>query len=253
MKCLIIAAGRGSRLQHKGDSKPLTPLLGISLIERVIRSATEAGAGEFYVVTGYHGDRVQAFLERLAGRLGVGITPIVNEAWEQGNGLSVLAAREHLKEPFLLLMADHLFDPSLTRKLVEVSLADDEIALGVDKDIHNPCVDLEDVTRVETADGRIRDIGKGLTDYNGFDTGIFHCTPAIFDALARCIKEAGDTTLSAAVRMMAAEGRARAVEVREFWIDVDDPAAFQRAENVLLAHLRDKANDGPIARYLNRR
>ena len=47
MKCLIIAAGKGSRLQERGDSKPLIPILGIPLIERVIRAAMEAGADEF--------------------------------------------------------------------------------------------------------------------------------------------------------------------------------------------------------------
>ncbi len=52
MKCLIIAAGKGSRLQQRGDSKPLIPILGIPLIERVIRAAIEAGADEFYVVIG---------------------------------------------------------------------------------------------------------------------------------------------------------------------------------------------------------
>jgi len=53
MKCLIIAAGKGHRLRSKGDSKPLTPLFDIPLIERVIRCALEAGADDFFVVTGY--------------------------------------------------------------------------------------------------------------------------------------------------------------------------------------------------------
>jgi GTP:adenosylcobinamide-phosphate guanylyltransferase len=43
MKCLIIAAGKGSRLQNRGECKPLIPVLGVPLIERVIRSAREAG------------------------------------------------------------------------------------------------------------------------------------------------------------------------------------------------------------------
>ncbi|MBW1612904.1 MAG: NTP transferase domain-containing protein [Deltaproteobacteria bacterium] len=47
MKCLIIAAGRGSRLSGKGDSKPLIPLLGLPLIERVILTATNAGLTDF--------------------------------------------------------------------------------------------------------------------------------------------------------------------------------------------------------------
>ena len=61
MKCLIIAAGKGSRLHQRGDSKPLVPILGIPLIERVIRDAMEAGADEFYVVIGYQRERVRLF------------------------------------------------------------------------------------------------------------------------------------------------------------------------------------------------
>ena len=92
MKCLIIAAGKGSRLQPWGESKPLIPILGIPLIERVIRAAREAGADEFYVVTGYQGDRVRDFLERLAERLAFRVTFLVNDDWERENGLSVLKA-----------------------------------------------------------------------------------------------------------------------------------------------------------------
>ncbi len=258
MKCLIIAAGKGSRLQHRGDSKPLIPILGVPLIERVIRTAVEAGADEFYVVIGYQGERVRLFLEGLAERLAIGITPLVNGDWEKENGLSVLKARDVLHEPFLLLMADHLFDPDLVRPLTTLKLGDTEIALVVDGDTSNPLIDLEDVTRVKVEDDssmegkKIRNIGKGLADFNGFDTGIFLCSPAIFKALERSNEKDGDATLSAAVRILGAEGCAKAILMDGFWIDVDDPAAFKRAERALLDRLRDKPTDGPVARYLNR-
>ena len=101
MKCLIIAAGRGSRLQSKGGSKPLIPLLGIPLIERVIRAAGEAGVDEFFVVVGHQGEQLSHFLEHLAQSLVIPITPLVNDDWDKDNGLSVLKAQEVLYEPFL--------------------------------------------------------------------------------------------------------------------------------------------------------
>ena len=52
MKCLIIAAGKGSRLRSLSEVKPLISLKSKSLIERVIGSAVEAGADDFYVVVG---------------------------------------------------------------------------------------------------------------------------------------------------------------------------------------------------------
>lgn len=252
MKCLIIAAGKGSRLKQKGDCKPLLPVLGIPLIERVTRTALETGVEEFYVVTGYHGDRVSDFLNQLAECLAIQITSLVNDDWEKGNGLSVLKAREFLKEPFLLLMADHLFEPSLARALTELHLSDGDIALGVDSDIRNSLIDMEDVTRVNSKDGNIVEIGKSLADFNGFDTGVFLCSPAIFQALEQSIEKNGDTTLSGAIRVLAAEGRAKAIPVSGFWLDVDRPADLKRAEQSLLDRLRDKPNDGIISRYVNR-
>jgi choline kinase len=253
MKCLIIAAGKGSRLHKWSDSKPLVQVLGVPLIERSIRSAVEAGADDFYVVTGYQRERVQAFLGRLAERLGIPITTLINEAWEKENGFSVLRAREYLHEPFLLLMADHLFDPSIAREMMAHPPAEGETILAVDGDIRNPLVDMEDVTRVKTEDGKIRNIGKGLAKFNGFDTGIFFCTPAIFEALDHSTENYGETTLSGAVSILANVGRARTFHTSgRFWIDVDDPAAFRRAENALLNRLRGKSHDGPVSRYLNR-
>ena len=258
MKCLIIAAGKGSRLQQRGDSKPLVPILGIPLIERVIRSAMEAGADEFYVVIGYQGERVRLFLERLADRLVIRITPLLNDDWDKENGVSILKAGDVMREPFLLLMADHLFDPNLVRPLTTMTLGDGEVVLVVDRNTRNPLVDMEDVTRVKVEDNgpmerkKIRDIGKGLADFNGFDTGFFLCSPAIFKALEQNKEKDGDATLSGAVRLLAAAGHAKAIPTDGFWIDVDDPAAFQKAEQALLKRLRDKPNDGPVARYLNR-
>jgi len=252
MKCLILAAGKGSRLKQNGRSKPLIPLLGIPLIERVIRTAIEAGANDFYVVTGYEGERIRTFLDHLSNRLKIGITSIVNSDWEKDNGLSVLKAQEYLSEPFLMLMADHLFDPSIARRLMEFSLSEDSIALGVDKNISHSSVDMEDVTRVMTENGKIQDINKGLVEFSGFDTGIFLCTPGIFNAIEQSTEKNGDTTLSSAVRVLAASGRAMAVEVNDSWVDVDDPTAFKRAEHSLLAKFRNKASDGPVSRYLNR-
>jgi CDP-L-myo-inositol myo-inositolphosphotransferase len=223
------------------------------LIERVIRAALAAGAEDFYVVTGYQGEHVRAFLDRLTGRLGIRITTLVNDEWEKENGVLVLKAREHLREPFLLLMADHLFDPSIARNLMALPLAEGDIALAVDGDTYNPVIDMQDVTRVKTEGGKIRDIGKGLADFNGLDTGVFLCTPAIFGALKRCMEEYDDTTLSGAVRVLAAGDHANAVDVSgRFWIDVDDPNTFAQAEHALLANLRAKPNDGPVSRYLNR-
>lgn len=252
MKCLIIAAGQGTRLKAKGEVKPLVQLLGVPLIERVIRSAVKGGADDFYVVTGYQGEKVANFLKQLSKRLNVAVTLIQNDDWQKENGFSVLKARDVLKEPFLLLMADHLFDPCIIRALQEQSLNKGEVLLAVDTDINNPLVDVEDVTKVCIKDGYILNIGKTIDDFNGFDTGLFLCTPAIFEALERASKIHNDTTLSAAIRVLAEDKCAKSVQTNGFWIDVDDEKTHKKAEKTLLDSLRGKSNDGPVSHWLNR-
>jgi len=252
MKCLIIAAGQGTRLKSKGDVKPLVPLLGVPLIERVIRSAIEGGADELYVITGYEGEQVSYFLQQLAKRLNVAVTLIKNDDWQKENGISVLKACDVMTEPFLLLMADHLFDPAIIRALQEHSLNEGDVLLAVDTNKNNPLVDMEDVTKVHIANGNILNIGKAIDDFNGFDTGLFLCTLAIFEALERACEIYNDTTLSAAIRILAEDKHAKSVQTKGFWIDIDDEKAHKKAEKTLMDSLRGKSNDGPVSDWLNR-
>lgn len=254
MKCVILAAGKGSRLHNIRYNKPSIPILGVPLIERVISSAVEAGVNDFYVITGYREERIRATLKQVFDRQGISITPIFNKNWRRENGISLLRAKKYLHEPFLLLMADHLFDPEIARRLIEFDLADDEMVLAVDRNIHNNAyIDFEDVTKVLAKKGKILDIGKDLTDFNGFDTGIFMCNPSIFSVLERSNALFKDSRLSKGMQILASEGRANMIDINgNFWIDVDDQKSFNRAEKLLLDNLGKKQNDGPISHYLNR-
>ena len=253
MKCLIIAAGRGKRLAHKGGSKPLAPVLGVPLIERVIRSAAQGGMDDFYVVTGYQGDRVSRFLDTLSRRCGIRITTIPNDQWDRENGLSVLKAEKFLTDRFALVMSDHLFDPSLLSDIKDMDLGPDEIILAVDRNRNNPLIDIDDVTKVRIRDGKVTDIGKDLSAFNAFDTGIFLCSPAIFSGISESIDNQKDSSLTGGVRCLAKAGKVRVFDIgSRFWIDVDDEMALNRAENALLSDLGAKHTDGPVSRYLNR-
>ncbi len=88
------------------------------LIERVIATAQAAGLSEFVVVTGYEGARVENFLAGLAARRGISITCVRNPDFKLANGVSVAAAEAHLGEQFVLLMSDHLFDPSIVTDIL---------------------------------------------------------------------------------------------------------------------------------------
>ncbi|NVL91813.1 MAG: NTP transferase domain-containing protein [Desulfobacterales bacterium] len=253
MKGLIIAAGKGSRLRQKGYTKPLVPVLGKLIIERVIRTAAGAGIDDFYVVTGYRSAEVRRFLDDLKVQCHVNIKYIQNDEWDKGNGLSVIRAEEKLREDFLLMMADHLVDLELLKSLINQHLPDGEIILAVDRNIENPLVNINDVTKVQVINGKVEGIGKDLKSFNGFDTGIFLCSGAIFQGIKESISERGDSSLSGGVSCLAEKGRVNVFDIgNKFWIDIDNPVALEKAEKALLCEIRHKQNDGPISQHLNR-
>ncbi|MEA2054537.1 MAG: CDP-alcohol phosphatidyltransferase family protein [Candidatus Thermoplasmatota archaeon] len=251
-KCLIIAAGRGTRISNKGDSKPLVPLLGLSLIERVILTAKESGLTDFYVVSGYKGEKVRQYLDSFSQERNIKINHVINDEWDKGNGLSVLKAKDLLNENFVLLMSDHIFDKSILRKIRDKGIVDSEVVLAVDRNIEtDDAIDVDDVTKVLVRDGKVLNIGKNIKKYNAYDTGIFLCTPAIFNALEESIHN-GDDSLSGGINVLAKTGKVKTFDIEgDYWVDVDDEHAFEKAENKLLNTLK-KTSDGPVSRYLNR-
>ncbi len=231
--CLIIAAGKGSRLVDRGEPKPLVTLVGMTLIERVVTTVARAGIRNFCIVTGYLSGQIESFVRASPLLAGLEVRFVHNAEWQKANGLSVFRAAESLGRRFVLLMSDHLFDARILSRLLEEPLGDDGVILAVDSRIRNhPTADLDDVTKVLVEQGAIRDIGKSLTQYNAFDTGIFLCSPAIFPALAESFR-AGDYSLSGGIRVLASRGKARVFDVGDaLWIDVDDGAAYDLAERL---------------------
>ena len=160
MDCLIIAAGFGSRLREISSSKPLTPVAGVPLIERVIRAAALGGASAFTVVTGHEAARVEAFLATLDG---LAIRTVRVADWNLPNGHSVLAGAAAIEGDFLLTMSDHLFDPAIVRRLIAAPAA--ALTLAVDRNLAGPLLDMDDATKVETDGAAIRRIGKVLDHF----------------------------------------------------------------------------------------
>ena len=245
-KCLIVAAGQGTRLRQIAPLKPLAEVVGVPLIERVIDNALEAGATEFVVVTGYEGDRLEGFLQALAARRGLDIKCVRNEKWTASNGLSVLAGEPLLGDRFALLMSDHLFDPTILRDLAAHDTEDGGVTLAIDRRLSNPLVNLDDVTQVDLgAGGKIRRIGKQIGRYNAFDTGLFMATPALFEAIRQDIAAGGSGGISGGMQILANQGLASTFDIADrFWLDVDDAIAFEHAEREQSRGLEPADQDG---------
>lgn len=77
----MIAAGQGSRLLAIAASKPLAPLVGIPMIERVSETALLGGVDELVVETGYEGERLEGSLDAFAARRDLKLTHVRNDDW----------------------------------------------------------------------------------------------------------------------------------------------------------------------------
>jgi len=234
LKGIVIAAGEGQRLSGLGPSKPLVPLSGKPILEHIVERSREGGLDEVIVVVGHRAELIEGLVTDLNGCCGVEVVCVHNSDWRRGNGTSVLAAARRLDEPFVLMMADHLVDPSIIGDLSAVPLAHDEIVLAIDRRLDNPLVDFDDVTRVETGRGKIVRIGKTLTSFDAFDTGLFLCAPRFRDTLERAAAAQDKFELSAGVQAAAKAGRAAVFDIGErFWIDIDNEEMLYRAEAAL--------------------
>ncbi|MBI2061940.1 MAG: NTP transferase domain-containing protein [Nitrospirae bacterium] len=277
-KAVIIAAGSGKRLQTsiRKTPKPLTKVLGVPLLKRVILTSRQAGLTEFHVVVGFHAHEViqavesDADLSGLIRRGDLSIHWIYNPEWKKSNGVSVLKAAESLygpsahrpwsgaegtadsvRGPFVLMMSDHLFPQDTLAKLVQTPLGEDEVILAVDRKVSD-IYDLDDAMKVQTQGELITGIGKDLQSFDAIDTGMFLCSNRLFEHLKAHYAEKRDCSLADGVRAMAEVGKLRLFDVGPaWWQDVDTPGSLRHAQRLLL-NATQKTTDGVFSRYLNR-
>ncbi len=234
---LILAAGNGSRLRTVSGNlpKPLVDVNGRPLLEHVLLRAHEAGIDRFVIVVGYGGDAIKSWV---AGRhfRGMQIDFVENPDYHKANGVSVLRARQAIAEPFLLLMADHIFEPGTAAALLRQRIEPGATILAVDRKLD--CIfDMDDATKVRCTGDYIIDIGKQLTRYDAVDTGMFLCTPAVFTALEQA-RVNGNCSLSDGMRILAANCKLCAFDIGEaLWQDVDTPEALAYGSDVFLQRL----------------
>ncbi len=236
-RAIVLAAGRGSRLVAADEPpKPLKPIARVPLLVRILRTLQSQGITEAVVVVGHRGDDIRRALVREPS-LALELRFVDNPEHDKANGVSLLAARDLVDGEVLLTMADHLYSPEIVRRLRSFDLPQGGCALAVDHDIER-CFDLDDATKVQLgSDGgrnRIVRIGKELEGYDVIDTGVFRIGPSLIAALDAVYAQRGDCSLSDGVGVLAHAGAMYACGIGDArWIDVDTPAAAQRAEAML--------------------
>nr|MBC8527435.1 NTP transferase domain-containing protein [Candidatus Cloacimonadota bacterium] len=259
MKALIIAAGKGSRIESltKDKPKPLIKLLGLSLIERVILTAKQTGIDEFVIVIGYLGEKIKEKLGN-GNRYGVKIAYIENKEWAKGNGVSVLKAKESLDENFVLLMSDHIFDERILKELINYDTKS-SVVLAIDRRKA-----LQGDTKVLEKEGQIADIGKDIDESNCIDAGIFLCSPKIFYYIEEAVKE-DKTELADGIAKAAKNRDAQAFditqiesyaskmrkEIKPWWIDIDTEKDLRKAKEMIVENASKNPSDA-LAYYIHK-
>ena len=106
MKVIIIAAGRGSRLEHHTDHRPkcMVNIGGASILDHQRTALRAHQLHDLHIIRGYLADQLQVD----------GATYYTNETWEENNILhSLFCAREAMDGPFLSTYSDIIYTPEV--------------------------------------------------------------------------------------------------------------------------------------------
>lgn len=94
-------------------------------------SVKRAEIEDIVLVVDYLGGKIKRFFGD-GSKYGIKIEFARNNHWKLGSGVSLHVARKYLRENFVLLMSDHIFDPRILLDLKNFDIEAIECALCVD-------------------------------------------------------------------------------------------------------------------------
>jgi choline kinase len=235
---VILAAGLGRRLGglFGGRPKGLLTLGRESLVGRSIRLLEAAAVRRVVVVTGY---AAGCYSELFADRPGVEL--LTNPAYETTGSMASLAvALEAVREDFLLLESDILYEPRALSALLGAGARDAVLASG-------PTQAGDEVWVEADAAGRLVSLSKAAPDGGepkGEFVGIARVSRDLADVLLRLFAELrareghGRIEYDTGALSLAARSHPIAVHLVPdlLWGEIDDPSHYRRVlERVLPA------------------
>lgn len=223
MRFGIISAGEGSRLASEGFSqpKPLVPICGIPMIERLVRIMNDQGAERIAVIVNGENPETVSLLKRLPVDLVVKKTPTPMH--------SLMELAPHLNgDRFCVTTVDTVFSESRFRVMMDefsktpfdglmgvTSLIDDEKPLYVDTD----------------DDMMIRGFHDMQDGCRYVSAGIYALKAPALDILKECV-ESGQTRMRYFQRQLLEAGmRLKAFDMGQV-VDVDHVSDVVRAQEI---------------------
>jgi choline kinase len=255
MRAIILAAGRGLRLQQADDRqlpKCLLQFGGMTLLERHLRMLKNVGVEEVVLALGYRHERVAAELDRLRWQPRPEI--VLNPRFELGSVLTVHSAADAMLRggDVLLMDADVLYDERIARALVAGRKPVNRVL--IDRDFEAG----DEPVKLCIKDGVPIELRKQLAPDLHYDTigesvGFFRFDPAGARRLAELVagyveRDCAHMPHEEAVRDLLRE-RSQVFEVADVtgapWIEIDFPTDVVRAAHEVLPQLEPLAGASP--------
>lgn len=247
MRAVILAAGRGGRLQGVIGERPkcLARVGDRTLIDRQMDALAAAGIQTVTVVAGYRADDVRRTCPR-------SVDLVVNSRYAATNSLySLWLARDLLLDGFVVLNCDVLFHQQILQDLLTARHGD---ALLVAARANGTAYGEEEM-KVRIRRGLVSDISKTLdeADSDAENIGIAKFSPegalALVEQMNRIVAEGRVREwLPAAFAAFAAARPLHAVESRGFpWIEIDFPEDYWRACGEVLPAIEPGGPAVPLA------
>jgi choline kinase len=242
VRAIILAAGRGGRLQGVIGDKPkcLARIGERTLLDRQIEAIQNAGITRIAVVAGYGIDQVQRACP-------AHVEIVQNARYAATNSLySLWLARDLLLDGFLVLNCDVLFHPQMLHDLL-TARCDDALLVAARRDA---CSYGEEEMKVRIRRGLVSAIAKTLSDEDSDaeNVGIARFSPAgalaLVDRLNRIVA-AGEVRewLPRAFAELCEERALHAVDSRGYpWIEIDFPEDYWRACSEVLPAIEADAH-----------
>jgi len=246
MRAIILAAGRGSRLQHNQDMpKCLLRFGSMTLLERHLRMLKTFGVVEVVLGLGFRHDLVAAELDRLAWQPRPQI--VLNPRFEVGSVLTVHTVAEAMTRggDVLLMDADVLYDERLMGALLAGAGPVNRVL--IDRDFETGDEPVKVCTQGEVPIELRKQVAPDLKyDRIGESVGFFRFDERAARRLAAIVADYVNSDRSQmpheeAVRDLIRE-RSQVIEVTDVtgspWIEIDFPLDVARAAQEVLPQLQ---------------
>jgi len=250
MKAIILAAGKGSRLDQSGETvKCLLKFGSLTLIELQCKFLRECGINEISVVVGFEAERVRR-------TCGPGIEYIENPIFAKTNSLySLWLARQCFSDGFVVINSDVLFHPQLLLDLLTARREDallisyrDETAYG------------DEEMKVKVQAGRVLDISKDMDPAaaDGENVGIvkFGASGAqiLEEQMAPFVENGALRSWAPRAFLEFAKRRPlHVIGTRGFpWIEIDFPEDYRRAQEEIFPQIINRSTTSVFRLIENR-